>query len=82
MFAFTHAQHAYLDALRHAPIMWPGIFTPSWVIVTPNADDLSGWNFEVGDGSVAYLQEDRRWRCQRVRAREMPGLLVPPERIG
>eukprot|EP00974_Lingulodinium_polyedra_P057724 5558025-Lingulodinium_polyedra.AAC.1 len=43
---------------------------------------LRGWDFEVDDGSVAYLQEDRRLRCQRARPREMPGLLVPPERIG
>eukprot|EP00974_Lingulodinium_polyedra_P029577 2849919-Lingulodinium_polyedra.AAC.1 len=73
MFAFAEAQGAYLDALRHAPIMWPRTFTPSWVIVTPNADDPSGWNCEVDDGCVAYLQEGRRWRCQREHPHEMPG---------
>eukprot|EP00974_Lingulodinium_polyedra_P016781 1628240-Lingulodinium_polyedra.AAC.1 len=44
-FAFTPAQHAYLNAASYGPLMWPGNFLPPWVDCYAGDSDPVGYSF-------------------------------------
>eukprot|EP00974_Lingulodinium_polyedra_P029215 2815170-Lingulodinium_polyedra.AAC.1 len=62
--------------------MWPGAFLPRWVDCYPDSTDPAGFTLVVNQQHSGFGARDQRRRCQRARANEFPGVLVPPEQLG